>query len=95
MKEPGFHLPTGGALDWDMTTLTDAQLEHEFHLAYEVLNDIHCSYPPWNGGVAIKGMLKEDDPQKLEDPYWKPALKTWQLRLSNAEQEIERRFLLS
>jgi hypothetical protein len=95
MNLPGFRLPTGGALDWDMTTLTDGQLEHEYHLAYEVLNDIYCSYSPWNGGVAIKGMLKEDDPKTLNDPNWKSALETWRLRLSNAETEIERRFLLS
>lgn len=86
-------LPTGGALEWDMTQLTDAQLEHEYQLAYESMYG-HTI----NGVVVIPGFRSPDfDPQ---DIYWvkdhyDEALAVWTLRLERAEQELERRYLLS
>lgn len=94
-KEP--RLPTGGMLDKDLSTLTDEALKHEHDLAYEVLHDIHCSYPPWDGGVAIKGMLKEvaENSERAQGEQFQWALQVWKLRLKRAEDELERRYLLS
>ena len=80
-----------------MTELSDAELQHEYDLSYEVLHDIHSSYPPYNGGVAIKGMLRQiadDEPQTKVEPFVS-AVKVWKQRLQNAVDELERRFLLS
>lgn len=95
-QDPGYRLPTGGVLDNDLSTYNQEKLEHEFHLAYEVLHDIHCSYPPWNGGVAIPGMLKEDpDKSSFGREQFLSALAVWKLRLARAEEELEKRYLLS
>ena len=84
-------------LEWDMTELTDAELQHEFDLSYEVLHDIHSSFPPYNGGVAIKGMLKKirDNDPDAQGEVFLSAVVVWKKRLQNAEDELERRFLLS
>lgn len=90
-------LITGGVFDWDMTSISDEQLQHEYDLAYEVLHDIHCPRPPWNGGVAIRGMLKEatEDNAHTRSTIFRHALEVWKLRLKRAEDELERRYLLS
>jgi hypothetical protein len=95
--DPGYRLPTGGVFNQDITKYTEAELEHEQQLAYEVLNDIHCSYPPWNGGVAITGMLKQNpDESSVGREQFLRALETWKLRLKRAEDELlERRLLRS
>jgi hypothetical protein len=95
-QDPGYRLPTGGVLDEDLSSYSQEKLEHEFHLSYEVLHDIHCKYPPWNGGVAIKGMLKENpDECKFGREQFLSSLAVWKLRLARAEEELERRYLLS
>lgn len=90
--------PIGGNVTTaDLSDISDEQLEHELQLSYEILHDVHCTYPPYNGGVAIKGMLKElaeDEPISRTDGF-KRSLSVWQLRLRRAQEELERRFLLS
>lgn len=85
-------LPSGGALDWDMTLLTDSQLEHEYHLAYESLHG-HT----YQGVVILKGLR---DPEYVplfncSEEILNQAKQVWNLRFSRAEDELERRFLLS
>lgn len=81
----------------DLSIITDEQLEYELQLAYEVLNDVHSTYPPYNGGVAIKGMLKElaEDSFQSRGTAFIASLATWKFRLCRAQTELERRFLLS
>ena len=94
---PGPRLPHGPVTEWVMEDLSDEVLEHELALSYEVLHDIHCSMPPYNGGVAIRGMLKElaDDTPKSRDPQYRSAVEVWKKRLQRAQDELERRYLLS
>lgn len=83
--------PAFGVLSEDITKYTNEELQHEWHLSYEVLNDIH-----YEGKVVIKGMLKEDlDQCCFGKEQFMFALSTWQQRFARAENELERRFLLS
>jgi len=87
----GPRLPTGGALHWDMTQLTDEQLGHEHHLAYESLYG-HT----YEGVILIPGLLSPDfDKRNFSSEIIKEALATWTLRFQRAENELERRYLLS
>ena len=84
-------LPSGGALEWDMTTLTDDQLEHEYRLSYESLYG-HT----YQGEILIKGLRDPDfDPLNYKKETIEEANRVWSLRFSRAEQELERRYLLS
>lgn len=94
--DPGYRLPTTGVFAKDIQLYTQEELEHEYRLSYEILHDVHCKYPPWNGGVAIPGMLKEDpDKSRFGRETFLDALNTWKARLNRAETELERRYLLS
>ena len=89
---PSPRLPSGGALDWDMTILSDKQLEYEYHLAYESLYG-HTH----EGVVVLKGLR---DPEYVPPCGFKHATiieanRVWSLRFSRAENELERRYLLS
>ncbi len=84
-------LPSGGALEWDMTTLTNDQLEYEYELAHESLYGHKVK-----GEIVLKGFL---DPE-YKSPYFdktslEQAITIWKLRFSRAEDELERRYLLS
>lgn len=85
-------LPSGGALDWDMTTLTDDQLCYEHELAHESLYGHKV-----NGEIVLKGFL---DPEYKPPGYFSnvtlnEAITVWKLRYSRAGDELERRYLLS
>lgn len=86
----GPSLPRGSALDWDMTKLTDEQLNYEHHLAYESLYG-HTI----NGVVALPGLLSPDRKVQVSEETYKEALRVWQSRFDRSLNEIERRFLLS
>lgn len=88
---------TGGVFAEDITAYSSEELEHEYELSYEILNDVHCSFPPWNGGVAISGLLKQDPDKNgiCSRETFLEALATWKARLKRAEDELERRYLLS
>lgn len=85
-------LPPGSALDWDMTSLTNEQLEHEYHLAYESLYG-HT----YEGKIMIKGIRDPEyvPPQNIDKETIENAHRVWNLRFSRAEAELERRYLLS
>ena len=85
-------LPSGGALDWDMTTLTDDQLCYEHELARQSLYGHEV-----NGEIVLKGFL---DPEyqplfSFSREFLEEAITVWKLRYSRAEDELERRYLLS
>lgn len=90
--QPGTSLPSGGALGWDMTTLTIDQLEYEHHLAYESLYG-HT----YEGVIVIRGLRDPEfiPPSSFNKDTLDEANKVWTLRFTRAEDELERRFLLS
>ena len=81
-------LPHGPVTEWNMEMLSEEVLQHEYELAYEVLNDIII-----DDQIVISGMLKKplNDMSDLE----RHAVGVWKKRLQRAEDELERRFLLS
>lgn len=87
----GPSLPKGSALEWDMTALTDEQLEYEHKLSYESLYG-HTI----DGEVVLPGLLSPDANHK---GFYKEiidnALFVWKSRHQRALDELERRFLLS
>lgn len=88
----GPSLPGGSALDWDMTKLTDDQLEYEHHLAYESLYGHKV-----DGIIRIKGYRDPEyqPPGGFSKEMLSDAESVWTLRFTRAEDELERRFLLS
>lgn len=83
-------LPSGGALEWDMTMLNDEQLAHEHSLSYQSLYG-HTH----KGEIILKGLL---DPEYKKSAYISEdqlveAKRVWKLRFKRAEDELERRFL--
>lgn len=87
------NLPEGHPLKWDMTTLTDAQLTQEHRVAFEALYGSTLQGKPVPG---LPGLLTDKYKADLEGgghPMLEMAIKTWQKRLSRAEEEAERRFL--
>ncbi len=85
-------LPHGSATEWDMTQLSDEQLNHAHHIAYEALYG-HTL----DGKLVAPGLLSTDF--RGLGPHVEGAMpraiETWKKRLNMALDETERRFLLS
>lgn len=85
-------LPSGFCLTWDMTTLTDEQLEYEYHLAHESLHGHYI-----NDAIALPGLLSKDlsDMDSELRTMMVGAIHVWKERYRRSMDEMERRFLLS
>lgn len=86
MSQQNNYLPRGSALEWDMTKLTQEQLQYEYDLAYEILHGIYI-----DGELIIEGMLNIEP----NGPMYDEALHVWKLRLSRAQEELVDRQILS
>ena len=83
-------LPAGNALDWDITTLTDEQLDYEYHLCYE------CLYGAYIAGFPVlKGLMNEDHISfGVGEHDLAKARAVWLDRLRRAEDELFERKLI-
>ncbi len=91
-KIKNVNLPHGSALEWDITKLTDDQLEYERILAWEAL---YGSYV--DGKLALDGLYKSREIELARNSYVvgiDGAINVWQKRLKRAEDEIVERSLL-
>jgi hypothetical protein len=83
-------LPAGDALTWDLTTLTDEQLEYEYNLAYENLFGAEIA-----GLNVMKGLMVNDHTSfGVNKDDLDRARNKWLQRLKHAEDELFERQLL-
>lgn len=85
-------LPSGNALDWDLSTFTQEQLEYEYKVAYEALYgvDLTSRY-----GVKMQGLLASTHlKERVGEEQFNQAISVWKERLRRAEAALAERALL-
>lgn len=79
-------LPYGGATIKDLSKLPLEQVEHEYDLAFEILNGCYV-----DGELVIPGMLNVESTGESHDA----AVLVWKRRLEVAYNELVERQILS
>lgn len=85
-------LPSGNALEWDLSKFSQEALEYEYKIAYEALYgvDLTDKYGVKMPGLLVSTHLKE----RVGETQFEQAISVWTQRLRRAETALAERALL-